>query len=210
MVGGMIVAAAPPGDGRPEEAVVASAFQDAMVTRLVAAGLLARDAGGRAAHVRQETGDRIDLSQVVRDVVELYEPLAEELGVGLGSVASGEFAVDGNRELIAQALSNVVDNAIKYSAGAVESPAVTVSLERLGEEIRLTVADNGLGIPEEADRKRAKERFVRLEKSRSQPGSGLGLSLAQAVMKFHNGRLDLLPGNPGLSVLMTFPGSKDE
>lgn len=157
-----------------------------------------------------ESADRIDLAQVVRDVVELYEPLAEELGVALGTVASGEFAVNGNRELIAQALSNVVDNAIKYSAGVVENPAVSVSLECVGEEIRLTVSDNGLGIPEEADRKRAKERFVRLEKSRSQPGSGLGLSLAQAVMKFHNGRLDLLPGNPGLSVLMTFPGSKDD
>lgn len=153
---------------------------------------------------------KVDLAAVVHDVVELYEPTAEELGVGLEATALGEFNINGNRELIAQALSNVVDNAIKYSAGTVEAPRVSVTLKREGDQIRLQVADNGLGIPDEGDRKRATERFVRLEQSRSQPGSGLGLSLANAVMKFHNGRLNLLPGNPGLSVLMSFPGSKDE
>ncbi|PWK75723.1 ATP-binding protein [Aminobacter sp. AP02] len=157
-----------------------------------------------------ESVAKVDLSAVVHDVFELYEPVAEELGVGLEAHAAGEFMINGNRELIAQALSNVVDNAIKYSAGAVEAPHVSVALKREGDEIHLLVADNGLGIPDEGDRKRATERFVRLEQSRSQPGSGLGLSLAHAVMKFHNGRLDLLPGNPGLSVLMSFPGSKDE
>lgn len=153
---------------------------------------------------------KVDLAAVVHDVVELYEAVAEEQGVCLEAAAAGEFVINGNRELIAQALSNVVDNAIKYSAGTVEAPHVSVTLRREGDEIRLQVADNGLGIPDEGDRKRATERFVRLEQSRSQPGSGLGLSLANAVMKFHHGRLDLLPGNPGLSVLMSFPGSKDE
>ncbi|WP_378943644.1 ATP-binding protein [Mesorhizobium sp. ANAO-SY3R2] len=153
---------------------------------------------------------KVDLAAVLRDVVELYEPVAEEMGVGLEATVAGDFVVNGNRELIAQALSNIVDNAIKYSAGVVEQPHVKVALERKGTEICLAVSDNGLGIPDEGDRKRATERFVRLEKSRSQPGSGLGLSLAKAVMKFHHGRLDLEPGNPGLSVLMVFPGSKDE
>ena len=113
--------------------------------------------------------------------------------------------VSGNRELIAQALSNIVDNAIKYSADADAGPRVSVRLERVGGEIRLSVTDNGHGIPDAEDRVRATERFVRLEKSRSQPGSGLGLSLAGAVMKFHGGRLDLLPADPGLSVVMVFP-----
>ncbi|MEJ6781395.1 sensor histidine kinase [Aminobacter sp. Piv2-1] len=153
---------------------------------------------------------KVDLGPVVRDVIDLYEPVAEELGVAFSSEASGEFVVGGNRELIAQALSNIIDNALKYSAGAVEKPAVAVSLERRDGEIRVTVSDNGIGIPDEGDRQRATERFVRLEQSRSQPGSGLGLSLAKAVMDFHKGRLDLLPGNPGLSVQMAFPGSKDE
>lgn len=157
-----------------------------------------------------ESLDKVDLAAVVHDVVELYEPVAEELGVGFEATVAGPVVVNGNRELIAQALSNVIDNAIKYSAGSVEKPHVGVTLQREGDEIRLQVADNGLGIPDEGDRARATERFVRLEKSRSQPGSGLGLSLAKAVMTFHNGRLDLMPGNPGLSVLMGFPGSKDE
>jgi signal transduction histidine kinase len=82
---------------------------------------------------------------------------------------------------------------------------VSVTLAQVANEIVLTVTDNGPGIPDEQDRKRATERFVRLERSRSQPGSGLGLSLAKAVMKFHGGRLDLQPANPGLSVVMSFP-----
>ncbi len=136
--------------------------------------------------------------------------VAEEAGVTVETAVEGSFTVRGNRELIGQALSNIVDNAIKYSLYAVGGkPAVRVGLRREAGEIRLTVADNGQGIPDHADRARATERFVRLEKSRSQPGSGLGLSLAKAVMKFHEGRLDLLPGDPGLSVVMSFPERAD-
>ena len=114
--------------------------------------------------------------------------------------------MEGNRELIGQALSNIVDNAIKYSADSLQKPTVHVTLERSADGfVKLTVADNGQGIPDDADRERVTERFVRLEKSRSQPGSGLGLSLAKAIMKFHHGTLDLLPGDPGLSVVMDFP-----
>jgi signal transduction histidine kinase len=153
---------------------------------------------------------QVDLAATVADVVELYEPVAEEAGVTVETAVDGSFIVRGNRELIGQALSNIVDNAIKYSLDAVGGkPAVRVSLQREAGEIRLTVADNGQGIPDHADRARATERFVRLEKSRSQPGSGLGLSLAKAVMKFHEGRLDLLPGDPGLSVVMSFPERTD-
>ncbi|PTE09386.1 sensor histidine kinase [Mesorhizobium helmanticense] len=156
-----------------------------------------------------ESTSRVDLAAAVRDVVELYEPVAEEAGVTLESSVEGSFAVDGNRELIGQALSNIVDNAIKYSTDSTGKPGVRVTLERVGGEIRLTVSDNGQGIPDDADRARVTERFVRLEKSRSQPGSGLGLSLAKAIMTFHNGRLDLLPANPGLSVVMSFPGREE-
>ena len=152
---------------------------------------------------------KVDLADAVRDVVELYEPAAEDVGVILEARLDGSFVVVGNRELIAQALSNVVDNAIKYSAGTVEKPHVAVSLEHAGREIRLVVADNGPGIPNESDRQRATERFVRLEESRSQPGSGLGLSLAGAIMHFHGGKLDLCANNPGLSVTMIFPSAKD-
>ncbi|RUV94423.1 HAMP domain-containing sensor histidine kinase, partial [Mesorhizobium sp. M1A.F.Ca.IN.020.04.1.1] len=152
-----------------------------------------------------ETTGPVDLAATVSDVVELYEPVAEEAGVVLETSVPEAVTINGNRELIGQALSNIVDNAIKYSTGAAESPKVRVTLERIGGEVKLAVSDNGLGIPDDADRARVTERFVRLEKSRSQPGSGLGLSLAKAIMTFHNGRLDLLPANPGLSVVMSFP-----
>ncbi|MER9963741.1 HAMP domain-containing histidine kinase [Mesorhizobium sp. M0045] len=156
-----------------------------------------------------ESTTRVDLAAAVHDVVELYEPVAEEAGVTLETSVQGSFVVDGNRELIGQALSNIVDNAIKYSTDSTSRPTVRVTLERVGSEIRLAVSDNGQGIPDDVDRARVTERFVRLEKSRSQPGSGLGLSLAKAIMTFHNGRLELLPGNPGLSVVMSFPGRED-
>lgn len=156
-----------------------------------------------------EITSRVDLAASVRDVVELYEPVAEEAGVTLETSVQDGFAVEGNRELIGQALSNIVDNAIKYSTDSTAKPTVRVALDRVGSEIRLSVTDNGQGIPDDADRARATERFVRLEKSRSQPGSGLGLSLAKAIMTFHKGQLDLLPANPGLSVVVSFPERKD-
>src|SRR5690606_9130711 len=102
---------------------------------------------------------------------------------------------------------NIVDNAIKYSAGTGKRPVVSVSLLNQDGVARLLVRDNGPGIPE-ADRERATERFVRLEASRTQPGSGLGLSLAKAVMTFHGGRLELSGNGEGLSVSMIFPTSK--
>jgi signal transduction histidine kinase len=156
-----------------------------------------------------ESTVRVDLAAAIADVVELYEPVAEEAGVTIETVAPEAIAVDGNRELIGQALSNIVDNAIKYSVDATADPIVRVTLEHRDGQVKLTVADNGQGILDDTDRDRATERFVRLEKSRSQPGSGLGLSLAKAIMKFHNGRLDLLSGNPGLSVVMSFPERTD-
>ena len=108
----------------------------------------------------------------------------------------------GNRELVSQALANLVDNAIKYGApiGPCErrsSAEIVVERRGEGERILLTVADGGRGIPE-ADRGRAVERFVRLEQSRSQPGSGLGLSLASAVARLHGGELRLEDNHPGL------------
>jgi signal transduction histidine kinase len=150
-----------------------------------------------------EATTKVDLAEAVRDVVDLYEPLAEEAAVGLAVVDAAPQVIAGNRELIGQALANVVDNAIKYSAVAA-SPQVSLRLARAGDEIVLAVRDNGPGIPE-ADRERVTERFVRLEGSRSMPGSGLGLSLAKAVMSYHGGRLEIADAAPGLEVRMVFP-----
>lgn len=154
----------------------------------------------------------VDLPSVIADVVELYEPVAEEAGVVLEVAATAPATVSGNRELIGQALSNIVDNAIKYSTGHGESPKVSVSLVAPATGPVIRVTDNGPGIPS-IDRERVTERFVRLEASRTQVGSGLGLSLAKAVMAFHRGRLELQSRKPeegdasGLEVSMVFSAS---
>ena len=115
----------------------------------------------------------------------------------------------GNRELVSQALANLVDNAIKYApppaaANGAQPEIVVKAAAGEGDRILLTVADAGPGIPE-ADRGRVVERFVRLEQSRSQPGSGLGLSLAQAVAHLHGGELKLEDNAPGLRSVISLP-----
>ena len=122
--------------------------------------------------------------------------------------------VRGNRELIGQAIANLVDNALKYGAphkdvGEAESKAeVVITARRVGESVVLTIADRGPGI-EPADRARVLDRFVRLEGSRSRPGSGLGLSLAAAVARMHGGAVELEDNQPGLRVRLTLPAVDD-
>lgn len=146
----------------------------------------------------------VDLSEVVAGISELYEPLAEEAGARLTVDATPGLSMTGNRELIGQALANLVDNAIKYAKGAGEGGKITLSAKRIDNAMVLVVADNGPGIPE-ADRTRVMERFVRLDESRSQPGFGLGLSLASAVAKLHGGTLRLEDNAPGLKAVLTLP-----
>ncbi|MDB5736129.1 MAG: integral rane sensor signal transduction histidine kinase [Alphaproteobacteria bacterium] len=148
----------------------------------------------------------LDLGEVAADVVELYEPLAEERRVKLVLLPPGPVTVEGNRSLIAQALANLVDNAIKYTP---EGGAVRIRIAAADTGVDLSVADSGPGIPAE-DRTRVVERFVRLEASRNSPGTGLGLSLVAAVAHFHNAELVLqdsdVPGAPsGLMAVLRFP-----
>jgi signal transduction histidine kinase len=144
-----------------------------------------------------------DAAEIARDVGELYEPLADDKGIKLEVQTSAATPVHGNRELVSQALANLVDNAIKYGANGAEA-AIVVKAEGEGDRVLLSVADGGSGIPE-ADRGRAVERFVRLEQSRSQPGSGLGLSLASAVARLHGGELKLEDNHPGLKTVISLP-----
>jgi signal transduction histidine kinase len=154
-----------------------------------------------------------DAAEVARDVSELYEPLAEDKGLTLEVDAKQHAAVKGNRELVSQALANLVDNAIKYAALAEKPPLVAAGGERRGikvaahaesDRIVLTVSDHGPGIPSD-DRSRVVDRFVRLERSRSLPGSGLGLSLVSAVARLHGGELRLEDNAPGLRARITLP-----
>jgi signal transduction histidine kinase len=141
----------------------------------------------------------------VRGVCELYEPLAEEKGLAVRIDAPEPAMIKGNRELLSQAIANLVDNAIKYATPAQGAPAeIVLAARRDGERVLLTVADRGPGIPE-AERARAIERFVRLPQNMAEPGSGLGLSLAAAVAVLHGGELKLEDNAPGLKVVIALP-----
>jgi len=148
----------------------------------------------------------IDVAKIAGDVAELYEPVAEEANIVFKVEAKGPAPVRGNRELIGQALANLIDNALKYGRESTTgTPAVSIHVERQGDEVVLAVADNGPGIPED-ERDRVRHRFVRLEASRTEPGSGLGLSLVEAVARMHKGRLEFMDNDPGLKATLTLPG----
>src|SRR5215475_10308672 len=178
---------------------------DGLIQTFNALLMIARAESGQA---RDNMRD-FDAAEVARGVGELYEPLADEKGLTLTIEAPAAAPVRGNRELISQALANLVDNAIKYAVPDAALPGgmrpeIRIQAASEGDRILLTVADRGPGIPE-ADRARVLERFVRLEQSRSQPGSGLGLSLALAVAHLHGGDLKLEDNQPGLRTVISLP-----
>jgi len=178
---------------------------DGLIRTFNALLMIARAESGQA----RDNMSEFDAAEIANDVGELYEPLAEEKGIVLKVEADTPVPLKGNRELISQALANLVDNAIKYAGPGNEqingAPVqVVVRALREGDRILLTVADGGPGIPE-TDRGRVVERFVRLEQSRSQPGSGLGLSLASAVARLHGGELTLADNGPGLKSVIALP-----
>ena len=178
---------------------------DALISTFNALLMIARAESGQA---RDNMSD-FDAAEIARGVGDLYEPLADDKGLVLKVEAPGTAPVRGNRELVSQALANLVDNAIKYGRrnGAEANGAdadIVVKAMGEGDRILLTVADAGPGIPE-ADRGRAVERFVRLEQSRSQPGSGLGLSVASAGARMHGGELKLEDNHPGLRTVISLP-----
>jgi hypothetical protein len=150
---------------------------------------------------------QFDAAEVARGVGELYDPLADDTGLALNIEANAALPMRGNRELLTQALANLVDNAIKYARphDANGTPA-SVVVEASGDvaSIRLSVSDRGPGVPA-GDRERVVQRFVRLEQSRSEPGSGLGLSLAAAVAHLHGGELHLEDNEPGLKATLVVP-----
>lgn len=148
----------------------------------------------------------IDLSAVVTDVAELYGPLAEDEGLALDTDIAEGVRINGNRELLGQALVNLIENALKYyEPEEGKAGRIMVSLKRDGSRVRIEVADNGPGVAAE-DRGRVVERFVRLEKSRTEPGSGLGLSLVAAVAQLHKGELRLEDNVPGVRAVVELPG----
>jgi signal transduction histidine kinase len=144
----------------------------------------------------------LDVAPVLADVAELYGALAEEKGIALTVQRPDGATVFGDRELLQQAVANLVDNAVKFS---LPGSAVRLSATSSPTGVEIAVADQGPGIPE-ADRARAAERFFRGEGARNTPGSGLGLALVQAVAQLHGGALRLADAVPGLVAILWLPG----
>ncbi len=163
-------------------------------------GSLLRIAQIEAGNRRSEFGE-VGLNELITDVVELYEPLAAEKDVQLTAATTTPVQASGDRDLLFQAISNLVDNAIKYTP-ANGTVAIRVDAEPSGA--RVVVADSGTGIPGE-ERRRVFERFYRLETHRGSPGSGLGLSLVAAVVNLHGGSVTLEDNGPGLRVRLDLP-----
>jgi signal transduction histidine kinase len=183
---------------------------DGLIRTFNALLMIARAESGQA----RGNMDDFDAAEVANGIHELYEPLAEDDGMTL-RVKTAPAPIHANRELISQALANLVENAIKYGkpTSAAQAQGAVVSLDakqiliearREGDKVLLSVTDHGIGIPE-GDRRHAVERFVRLDSSRSQPGSGLGLSLASAVATLHGGELRLDDAHPGLVATLVIP-----
>lgn len=153
----------------------------------------------------EESVETFDLGRFVEDVTELYMPAAEEAGFSLSIDAEKSVFVRANRQLIGQVVANLIDNAIKYSRGGEPGSAITVRAYRDGSRPAFSVGDHGPGIAA-GDRERALKRFVRLEASRTQPGTGLGLSLVAAVARLHHGEVRLEDNQPGLKVVVLLSG----
>lgn len=175
---------------------------DGLIRTFDALLMIARAEAGQAS----SSMVRFDLAGMAEGVAELYEPVADENGLDLVLDVQGPLPVRAVRELVAQALSNLVDNAIKYSTPEVpgERRQIRVEAKPLDGKVRLVVSDQGPGIAE-ADRARVLERFVRLEASRTRPGFGLGLSLVAAVVHLHGGTITLASNDPGLRVMIDLP-----
>lgn len=173
---------------------------DALIKTFNALLLVARLEAGAV----EEAIETVALAGVVRDVVELYEPVAEENGLTLAVEVASAARVAANRQLLGQAIANLVDNSIKYAGTAPSSPLIKIAVSERGMDCVVSVADHGPGIAA-ADRERVLRRFVRLDKSRSRPGTGLGLSLVAAVARLHGGMLKLEDNAPGLRAVLVLP-----
>jgi signal transduction histidine kinase len=204
---------------RSEEALrtakTESDYRAALETTIAESDDLIRTFNALLMIARAESGEArdhmhdFDAAEIAHDVSELYEPVAEDNGLALRVEAPAPAVIKGNRELVSQALANLLDNAIKYAgpeprAANGEKREILVTAASRGDRIELSVGDCGPGIPP-ADRKRVVERFVRLEQSRTKPGSGLGLSLASAVARLHGGELKLEDNVPGLKAIIDLP-----
>ncbi len=147
---------------------------------------------------------QVNASELARQAVDFYQPAAEVKGVTLGFQSHEAISVSGDPVLLAQAIGNLIDNALKYTS---HSGVIAVEVQRRGDgSVEVTVADNGPGIPDD-EKPKVPGRFYRGDASRGTPGVGLGLSLVASVAKVHGGALELNDNDPGLRAQMVIaPG----
>ncbi|WP_197472274.1 HAMP domain-containing sensor histidine kinase [Oleiphilus sp. HI0067] len=150
---------------------------------------------------RTDNFKRFNLSNLLLDSAELYELVAEDKQQTLRIRVQKDIEIHGDKDLIFQTVSNLIDNAIKYTPNDGD---ISIELDLHDKLVRLSIADSGIGIPEE-ERSKVFDRFYRVAKSRSQPGNGLGLSLVQAVVELHQGEIKLSDNEPGLIVTLELP-----
>lgn len=153
--------------------------------------------------VSRQSFANINVNNICRDVVELYEPVAEDQGVSLTLEidTDTEIILFGDRDLLFQAIANVLDNAVKFSP---HGGYVNLTVSKVNNNLSLVVSDQGKGV-DTAEHDKLFDRFYRADKSRNTTGSGLGLSLVKAVVNLHRGTITLANNNPGLIVNMTIP-----
>ena len=187
-----------PADGSGQTEAIRSAIDEA--DRLLATFNALLSIAELESGMRRDESEVLDLAEVARSAAELYEPVAEEKGFVLSLATEPGVRIRGSRHLLSQALANLLDNALKYAGGG----EIQIRVLRGDGRAALEVTDRGYGIPE-ADRKTVFDRFVRLERSRSTPGNGLGLSLVRAVARRHRGTVELADNRPGLRVRLEFP-----
>ena len=147
----------------------------------------------------------LSLDTLLHDVVEFYEPLAEDKDISLKLIADISHRIVGDRDMLFQVFTNLLDNAIKYTP---ERGTITVSIQRIEQDsselLQINIADSGIGIPKN-EREKILQPFYRLKKHRDHQGNGLGLSLVSAIIKLHKGKIVFQDNFPGLKVSIVLP-----
>lgn len=186
----------PENSGAQRDAIEAAIEQSDEVLGIFAAILRISEIEGRA----HQAFSKIDLSDLAVELCESYALAAEDSGRHFSSTIASNIVIDGDRQLLAQAISNILDNALHHTPIGTD---IIFRLESEGDQAKLTVTDNGPGVPQEA-RETITKRFIRLEASRTTPRHGLGLNLVSAIAAMHNAQLKFADHNPGLTVTIVF------
>ncbi len=160
------------------------------------------DVSRMEAGLGREQMTELDVAELLRNISELYEPVAEEKGFQLLIAGSSSAKIPGHPDLLSQAVTNLLDNALKYAKGG----TISLAAERVGDRVDISVCDDGPGIAEE-ERALAVSRFGRLDPARSSDGTGLGLHLIAAIARLHGGELQLADNAPGLAAHILLPAS---